>query len=161
MLAFEPKSDGTDIKLALDTINQILKRRSILFLISDFLDEPENYKRSLFVANRKHDVIAVDLHDPLENNIADVGLLALEDAETGDIIWVDTSNRAWRNQFQQQTQRFRESKNRVLADAGVDRVPIRTNQDYVQALTLFFEKRAKRSRHKGQAWTRPQVRQGD
>jgi uncharacterized protein (DUF58 family) len=147
LLAFEPKSDGTDIKLALDTINQILKRRSILFLISDFLDEPENYKRSLFVANRKHDVIAVDLHDPLENNIADVGLLALEDAETGDIVWIDTSNRTWRNQFQQQTQRFREIKNRVLADAGVDRVPIRTNQDYVQALTLFFEKRAKRSRH--------------
>jgi uncharacterized protein (DUF58 family) len=147
LLAFEPKSDGTNIKLALDTINQILKRRSIIFLISDFLDEPQNYKRSLFVANRKHDVIAVDLHDPLENTIADVGLLALEDAETGDIIWVDTGNTVWRNQFQQQTKHFRESKNRVLADAGVDRVPIRTNQDYVKALTLFFEKRAQRSRH--------------
>jgi hypothetical protein len=83
----------------------------------------------------------------LESTIADVGLLALEDAETGDVIWIDTGNTAWRNQFQQQTQRFRELKNRALADAGVDRVPIRTNQDYVKALTLFFEKRAQRSRH--------------
>ena len=74
--------DGTvaDIKLALDSINQILKRRSIIFLVSDFYDDPESYRKPLYMTNRKHDVIAVDLHDPLETYIADVGVLTLEDA---------------------------------------------------------------------------------
>jgi len=144
LLAFEPESDGTDIKLALDTINQILKRRSIIFLVSDFLEEPERYKKELHMANRKHDVIAVDLHDPLETNIANVGLLALEDAESGELVWVDTGDPAWRQSFAQQTGRFKETKNKVLASAGVDQVRINTDQDYVKALTLFFQKRAQR-----------------
>jgi uncharacterized protein (DUF58 family) len=146
LLAFEPESDGTDIKLALDSINQILKRRSIVFLVSDFLDEPENYKKALHMTNRKHDVIAVDLHDPLETDIANVGLLALEDAESNEVVWVDTSDPAWRETFAQQTGRFKEAKKKVLASAGVDQVRIDTDQDYVKALTLFFQKRARRLR---------------
>ena len=147
LLAFEPEGDGTDIKLALDSINQILKRRSIVFLVSDFLAEPESYKKSLHMTNRKHDVIAVDLHDPLETDIANVGLLALEDAESDEVVWVDTSDPAWRKSFAQQTDRFGAAKNKVLANAGVDQVRIHTDQDYVKALTLFFQKRAKRLRH--------------
>jgi uncharacterized protein (DUF58 family) len=146
LLAFEPESDGTDIKLALDSINQILKRRSIVFLVSDFLDEPENYRKALHMANRKHDVIAVDLHDPLETDIANVGLLALEDAESNEVIWIDTGDPAWRESFAQRTAGFGEAKNKVLANAGVDQVRINTDQDYVQALTLFFQKRAQRLR---------------
>jgi uncharacterized protein (DUF58 family) len=147
LLTFEPESDGTDIKLALDTINQILKRRSIIFLVSDFLDEPERYKKELHMANRKHDVIAVDLHDPLETDIANVGLLSLEDAESQELVWIDTSDEVWREAFAQQTSRFKEAKNKVLANAGVDQVKINTDQDYVKALTLFFQKRAQRLRH--------------
>ncbi len=147
LLAFEPEGHGTDIRLALDTINQILKRRSIIFLVSDFLAEPESYKKQLYITNRKHDVIAVDLNDPLETNIANVGLLALEDAESGELVWVDTSSPAWRNEFARQTDRFNQAKEKVLANAGVDQVDINTDQDYVQALTLFFQKRARRMRH--------------
>ena len=147
LLAFEPESDGTVIQLALDSMNQILKRRSIIFLVSDFLDEPERYKKALNMANRKHDVIAVDLHDPLEADIANVGLIALEDAESGELVWVDTSDPIWRKKFASQTGQFRESRNRVLASAGVDHVNINTDQDYVKALTLFFQKRARRLRH--------------
>ena len=147
LLAFEPESDGTDIQLALDSMNQILKRRSIIFLVSDFLDEPERYQKALHMANRKHDVIAVDLHDPLEADIANVGLIALEDAESGELIWVDTSDPIWRKKFASQTGQFRESSNRVLASAGVDHININTDQDYVKALTLFFQKRARRLRH--------------
>jgi uncharacterized protein (DUF58 family) len=147
LLAFEPESDGTDIQLALDSMNQILKRRSIIFLVSDFLDEPERYKKALHMANRKHDVIAVDLHDPLETDIADVGLIALEDAESGELVWVDTSDPIWRKKFASQTDQFRESRKRVLASAGVDHININTDQDYVKALTLFFQKRARRLRH--------------
>jgi uncharacterized protein (DUF58 family) len=147
LLAFEPESDGTDIKLALDSINQILKRRSIVFLVSDFLEKPEIYKKALIMTNRKHDVIAVDLHDPLETDIANVGLLALEDAESNEVVWVDTSDPTWRDTFAQQSDRFREAKKKVLAGAGVDQVTINTDQDYVKALTLFFQKRAQRLRH--------------
>jgi uncharacterized protein (DUF58 family) len=147
LLAFEPENDGTDIKFALDTINQILKRRSIVFLVSDFLDEPESYRKALYMANRKHDVIAVDLNDPLETGIANVGLLALEDAESGELVWVDTSNPTWQQTFAEQTSQFNEAKNKVLANAGVDQVYINTDEDYVKALTLFFQKRAQRLRH--------------
>jgi uncharacterized protein (DUF58 family) len=147
LLAFEPENDGTDIKLALDGINQILKRRSIIFLVSDFLDEPEHYRKALHMANRKHDVIAVDLHDPLETDIADVGLLALEDAESDELVWVDTSDLAWREAFAGQTSQFKEAKDKVLASASIDQVKIDTDQDYVKALTIFFQKRAQRLRH--------------
>ena len=147
LLAFEPKSDGTDIKSALDSINQILKRRSIIFLVSDFLDEPERYQKALFIANRKHDVIAVDLHDPLETDIEKVGLLTLEDAESGELVWIDTSDGAWREAFARQTNQFREAKDKALISSGVDQVKIETDQDYVKALTLFFQRRAQRLRH--------------
>jgi uncharacterized protein (DUF58 family) len=147
MLAFEPENNGTDIKLALDTINQILKRRSIIFLVSDFLDDPESYTKSLHMANRKHDVIAVDLHDPLEAGIANVGLLTLEDAESGELVWVDTGHPLWRQKFTIQKQQFEIAKKKALANAGVDQVNIQTDQDYVKALTLFFQKRARQRRN--------------
>ena len=147
LLAFEPENSGTDIKMALDTVNQILKRRSIIFLVSDFIDDPERYGKPLFMSNRKHDLIAVDLHDPLETEIADVGVLALEDAESGDLVWLDTSDPAWRQFFARRTSQFETDKRKALASAGVDRIQIRTDQDYAKALTLFFQKRNKRIRH--------------
>lgn len=147
LLAFQPEGTGTDIKLALDSLNQILKRRSIVFLVSDFMDDPERYGQSLFVTNRRHDLIAVDLHDPLESEIASVGTLALEDAESGELVWLDTSDRAWQQRFAQQTGQFEVIKQRTLANAGVDRVRIQTDQDYTKALAIFFQKRNKRIRH--------------
>jgi uncharacterized protein (DUF58 family) len=147
LLAFQPENNGTDIKLALDTINQILKRRSIVFLVSDLLDDPDRYRKPLFMTNRKHDLIAVDLHDPLETEIADVGMLALEDAESGELVWLDTSDPAWRERFARRTNQFETAKLKTLASAGVDRVQIRTDQDYAKALTIFFQKRNKRIRH--------------
>ncbi len=146
LLAFEPQSNGTNIKLALDKINQILKRRSIIFLVSDFLDQPQSYRRPLYITNRKHDVIAVDLNDPLEANIAKVGLLALEDAESGQIVWVDTKDPVWRKNFARQNAQFEDAKRKVFAGAAIDRIEINTNQDYVKALTLFFQNRARRVR---------------
>lgn len=146
LLAFEPAGRGTDLGLALDMVNQILKRRSIIFLVSDFLADPEHYRQPLYSANRKHDVIAIDLHDPLETDIADVGVLALEDAETGELLWVDTGNRAWREAFTTQVNDWETAKNKVLAGAGIDRVNVNTGQDYITALTHFFQKRARRLR---------------
>ena len=147
LLAFKPEGTGTDLKLALDSMNQILKRRSVIFLVSDFYDDADRYSKSLFMANRKHDVIAVDLHDPLETDIADVGMLALEDAESGELVWVDTSDPAWRQLLARETAAWETARRRALASAGVDRVEIHTDQDYAKALTVFFQKRNKRIRH--------------
>jgi uncharacterized protein (DUF58 family) len=147
LLAFEPEGTGTDLKLSLDAMNQILKRRSVIFLVSDFIDDADRYGKSLFMTNRRHDVIAVSLRDPLEADIADVGMLALEDAESGDLVWVDTSDPPWRQLFAHRTKALETARRRALASAGVDCVEIQTDQDYAKALTVFFAKRNKRIRH--------------
>jgi len=144
LLAFEPHRRGTDIKLALDTVNRVLKRRGIVFVVSDFLADPDTYRQTLFVTNRRHDVIAVDLHDPLETKIAGVGLLALEDAESGDLMLVDTSSRTWRNAFTQRVAELEAKKSRIFIRTGIDCINVTTEHDYVLALTLFFQKRARR-----------------
>ena len=111
LLVFQPAGAGTDIRLALDTVHQLLKRRSIVFLVSDFLADPESYRQAMLVANRRHDVVAFDLSDPLEREIADVGIIALEDAESGDLRWVDSSSREWRREFREKVARLDEEKN--------------------------------------------------
>jgi uncharacterized protein (DUF58 family) len=147
LLAFEPKGRGTDIEMALETASQILKRRSIIFLVSDFLAEPDDYRKALAITNRRHDVIAVDLHDPLETKIADVGLVALEDPETGEIAWVDTSSRSWQESFNQNALSLENDKSKVLKRANVDHIAIGTDEDYTAPLASFFHERARRIRH--------------
>ena len=147
LLAFEPQHKGTDIKLALDTVNHILKRRSIIFLVSDFLATPESYRTAMAVTNRRHDLIAVDLHDPLEKTMGNVGLLALEDPETGEIVWADTGSKTWRAAFQQRADTLRANTTRGFRQAGVDQINVATNQDYVAPLTAFFQERYHRIRH--------------
>ena len=147
LLAFEPQSRGTDIKMALEKVNQILKRRSIIFLVSDFLAEPESYRQALAITNRRHDLIAVDLNDPLEKNIKNVGLIALEDPETGEIAWVDTGNSAWREAYRRRLDQLETGKTRAFRQASVDHINIGTDEDYAAPLTGFFSERAKRIRH--------------
>jgi len=146
LLAFQPRGYGTDIRLALDTINNVLKRRSILFLISDFIAAPQSYHKALFIASRKHDLIAVDLNDPLEQELTPTGLLALEDAESGEIAWQDTSSVGWQSAFRQHTSQMQAEKYNLFAQTGVDHISIQTGQKYVGALAGFFKKRARRLR---------------
>jgi uncharacterized protein (DUF58 family) len=147
LLAFHPHGKGTDIKLALDTVNRLLKRRSIVFLVSDFMADPESYRTPLAITNRRHDVVAVDLHDPLEVEMGDVGLLALEDPETGDVVWADTSSQAWRDAYRGRMQSHSAAKIRLLRQAAVDCIGIGTHHDYTAPLTAFFRERARRIRH--------------
>jgi uncharacterized protein (DUF58 family) len=144
LLAFEPAGYGTDLRLALDTINRVLKRRSIVFLISDFLTPPERYRSILQVSNRRHDIIAVTLSDPREWEWPRVGLVALEDAETGQMQWVDTSHRQWRETFTERVNELQLARQRIFRKAKVDRIDITTDAEYVTPLTVFFEKRARR-----------------
>ena len=144
LLVFQPVGSGTDLRLALDTVHQMLKRRSIVFLVSDFLADPESYRQAMLVANRRHDVVAFDLSDPLEHEIADVGILALEDAESGQLRWVDTGSGEWRREFSERTARLEERKREVMIAAGVDRISVTTERDYVAEVGAFFKDRLRR-----------------
>lgn len=148
LLAFQPESGGTDIKMALDTVNQILKRKSIIFLISDLLAPPETYSRELTVTNKRHDLIGVDLNDPLERNIENVGLLAIEDPETHQLTWIDTADKSWQNAFRQRVQTHELQKSKVFQHANVDRIHIWTDREYTIPLTSFFKERSRRIRRK-------------
>ena len=144
LLAYEPEGTGTDIRLALDTIYVLLKRRSIVFLVSDFLADPGTYRQAMLVTNRRHDVVAFDISDPLEREIADVGIIALEDAESGHRRWVDTGDRQWRQDFSERVARLDEEKSDVLATAGVDHVRVGTERDYLTEVGGFFKNRLQR-----------------
>jgi uncharacterized protein (DUF58 family) len=144
LLVFQPAGSGTDISLALDTVHQMLKRRSIVFLLSDFLADPESYRQAMLVTNRRHDVVAFDLSDPLEQEIADVGIMALEDAESGQLRWVDTGSSEWRREFLERVARVEEGKNDVFIAAGVDRIRVTTARDYVPEVGAFFKDRLRR-----------------
>jgi uncharacterized protein (DUF58 family) len=144
LLAFQPRGRGTDLNLALNTISNVLKRRSIVFLVSDFLAAPQSYRKALFIASRKHDLVAVDLHDPLEGNIPPAGLLALEDAESGKLTWVDSASRAWQLSMQQRTRQHEAEKKALFTQSAVDRIAIRSGEEYISALAGFFQQRIRR-----------------
>ena len=146
LLAFKPVSRGTDIALALARLNRVLKRRAIIFLLSDFLSDSKSYQRDLVTTNRRHDVVAVTLTDPREMQWPAVGLLSLEDPETGATSWVDTGNTAWRAAFARETALGRETRNAALNEAKVDRIDVIVGQDYVAPLSTFFQTRARRLR---------------
>ena len=144
LLVFQPAGSGTDISLALDTVHQMLKRRSIVFLVSDFLADPESYRQAMLVTNRRHDVVAFDLSDPMEHEIADVGIMSLEGAESGETLSVDTGSSEWRREFSERVARVEEGKNDVFIAAGVDRVRVTTARDYVPEVGAFFKNRLRR-----------------
>jgi uncharacterized protein (DUF58 family) len=146
LLAAQPAQRGTDLSLALLTVRRILKRRAIVFLMSDFLASVETYDTNLSLISRSHDVIAVVLSDRLEAHWPDVGLISLRDAETGLNQWVDTSQKEWREKFNQQAQRFQQERDKVFNRAAVDRIDLPSDGNYFQALTAFFERRRLQSK---------------
>jgi uncharacterized protein (DUF58 family) len=146
LLAVEPSGQGTDMVLGLKTLDRTLKRRSIIFLLSDFLVANEAYLRELLIISRKHDVIAITLSDRLERNWPDVGMIGLQDAETSEPLWVDTRAGQWLRQFRTQARRFQQIRDTALDHAQVDRIDLDTDGDYVQALLRFFRQRELRRR---------------
>lgn len=141
LMAAAPAGRGTDMVMALKTINRVLQRRSIVFLISDFLLASDEYVRELSIISRRHDVIAVTLRDRLEQTWPEAGLVRLEDAETGAVSWVDTGSEQWRRRFGAQAQRFQKARDAALTRARVDRIDLPSDGNYVRALTEFFRRR--------------------
>ena len=144
LLVFQPEGTGTDIGMALNSMNLMQKQRCIVFLISDFIAPLESYRRALAATSRRHDVVAIDLHDPVEWEIPQVGIIALEDAETGELVWVDTDDEDWRNSYEEQVRADEEAKIQMMRSLAIDRIGLVNGQEYVSGLNDFFKRREKR-----------------
>jgi uncharacterized protein (DUF58 family) len=144
LLTFAPAGKGTDLGAALDFVARVQKRRTVAFLVSDFLGE--GFETALRIAGRRHDVVAVSITDPREVEMPDVGLIELEDAETGAVVCVDTSDPAFRDAFHSLADAGRARLARTLRAQGVDAIHLRTDQDTVAPLIRFFKERAHRFR---------------
>lgn len=147
LLTFQPEGCGTDLKAALDYANRMVKRRGIGFLLSDFQADPQAYRKALNIAGRRHDLVAIRMRDPMEESIAPVGLIVLEDAETGALVEVDTADPAWRKAFGARREQMDAEIREVLNGAKVDRIDLTTPDDFVDSLTRFFQTRMRRLAH--------------
>ncbi|MFO0949308.1 MAG: DUF58 domain-containing protein [Planctomycetota bacterium] len=144
LVATEPVHRETNLNNALDFLNRVQKRRGVVFLISDFVGEQS--KTALATTNRRHDLVAISVTDRREETIPDVGFITIEDAETGEILEVDTSHPEVRRLFAEQAASRTESLTNMLKKIGVDQLPIQTGSDYMNGLRRFFSMREKRFR---------------
>ena len=142
VLSLKPAGHGTDLAAALEHLQMVSKRRSVLFVLSDFLDA--SAERALRIAARRHDVIAVVLDDPRERELPDVGLVELEEAETGERYVVDTSDPRLRKTFADTASAARIARDRWLHGANVDAIMVTTDRPYTEALLRFFRMRERR-----------------
>lgn len=140
LITMEPHPKAkTNVNAALKFLNNIMKKRTITFLLSDFISEP--FKDALNIAGKRHDIIGIQVHDLRDKEIPKVGVIHVQDAETGQYKWIDTSSANFQRNYQQYyTQHETATKNAFLK-SGSSFVPIRTDEDYVKKLQLFFKGR--------------------
>jgi uncharacterized protein (DUF58 family) len=142
LVSFEPKGSGTNIRQALEYFNHVNKKRTIAFLISDFIDD--GYDRILKTLSRRHDMIAVELTDPREMSLPAAGLMVLRDAETGADRWVDTSDPKIRREFEQYWRGRAAERRSMFLRSKVDSIPVRVDRPYIKPIVDFFQVRAQR-----------------
>jgi uncharacterized protein (DUF58 family) len=142
ILNADPQSDGTDLGVALDLLGGIGKRRTVAFLISDFI--ADQYEKPLRVVSAKHDLIPIQVVDPREDELPDVGLALVEDLESGELVEVDTSNLAVRARYAREAQRQRASREHLFRRLQLDHCTISTDRDFVKPLTELFRLRQRR-----------------
>jgi len=169
ILCHEPRWRGTSLNGALEFVNQILPHRAVVIVVSDFLGETNPSRQDVLAhlrrkalhsetlgrlssqvlrqTSRKHDVVAVQIGDPRETELPSLGRLVLQDAETGDVVEINTSDRRRREAFQSRAVRAQEELDRLFRGAKVDALHVRTGQAYERELTRFFHDREKRRRH--------------
>lgn len=140
LLDFKPKSKRTDIKMAVEYLTNVIKKRCTTFMMSDFIDE-NDFRNALTIANRKHDIVAIQVYDRRMAELPDVGLMKVRDAETGHEQWIDTSSRALRRAHNDWWMQRQGALNETFTKSNVDSVSIRTDQDYVKSLLNLFAKR--------------------
>ncbi|HEY1556237.1 MAG TPA: DUF58 domain-containing protein [Kofleriaceae bacterium] len=144
ILAFQPRSRKTDLAAGVDFLAKVARRRSVVFLVSDFASE--GWEGALRIVARRHELVPVVVGDPMEAGLPDVGLLVMEDLETGEVVEIDTSSPA-RREFARRAREVAAARDAVLRRLNLDTVEVRTDRPYVDALVAFFKARAKRMAH--------------
>jgi uncharacterized protein (DUF58 family) len=139
LLNFEPVQKGTNISVAMQYLTNMMKKRSICFVLSDFMDK--RYEDALNIASRKHDVIGIRIHDVREALLPDIGLIKTIDAETGKEIWLDTSDNNVRNQYAKYYNEHVQYTRNAFLKCGAQLESIKTDEDYVRKLMMMFKKR--------------------
>ena len=142
ILYFEPHQRATNINTALEYVDRVLRRKSVVFLISDFRDS--GYEKRLQVTSKRHDLIAVIIQDPREGELSDVGLIELTDAETGEVVILDTRHAQTREMYRQLNLNVIEARRKQFRSNRIDSIEIRTHESYVEPLMRFFHQRAAR-----------------
>lgn len=140
LLDFHPESRGTNIRIGLEYLTNVMKRRCTAFVLSDFMDA-DNFKNAMTIANRKHDVVAIQVYDRRVEELPAVGLMKVKDAETGAEQWIDTSSKAVRRTHHEWWVNRQAELNETFTKSNVDNISVRTDQDYVKALMSLFAKR--------------------
>lgn len=154
-LDYQPQGKSTDIAGALEYLSRVTTRKTIAFLISDFLAHTasrnekaeEDFKKALSIANKRHDVIAITLNDRREMRLSDCGIITLEDAESGELAYVDSSSRQLREQYERDNLSRVERRDRIFHSVGVDHIDVHTDTSYSDALIKFFLKRRRKKAH--------------
>jgi len=142
ILFFQPHGRGTDPALALDYLNKIVTRRAVVFFISDF--QTPDFSRALAVSGQRHDFVAIHIHDEREKLLPNIGIIMLEDAETGEQLEINTSERGTRTRFAQLADERAAELARILRRNNIDAISLKTNEDYLPALRSFFKQRERR-----------------
>lgn len=140
LIDFKAESRKTNIRLGLEYLTNVMKRRCTAFVLSDFIYQ-ESFKNALTIANRKHDVVAIQVYDKRVEELPAVGLMKIKDAETGAEQWIDTSSTALRRMHHEWWMKRQSELHEIFSKSNVDNVSVRTDQDYVKALMNLFAKR--------------------
>ena len=144
LLYHEPQGTQTNIAEALEYLTRISHRRTVSFLVSDFINT--GYEKALQIANKRHDLVAITVTDPREIDLPDVGFIELEDAETGEVVLIDTSYSDTRTAYKNATSHDIVNRTKLFQAMNVDHIDIRTDKSYIDPLIRFFRMRAKRFR---------------
>lgn len=156
VLYFQPENQATDITYALEYLNKVATRKSVAFIISDFF-EPKNkineqkekeavFRNTLAITNKRHDLVAITLNDPRESNLPNCGLLQLEDAESGNMVLIDSTSESIRKKYYEDALQRLNERDRLFQSVGIDHIDISTSTSYVDEMVKFFKKRRKRFR---------------
>ena len=142
LLYTNPKNNGTSIGESLEYLLKVAKRKSVVFIISDFIDN--SFNQSLKVASKKHDLIAIQLYDPVEYKFPNIGLVKVEDPETGEMFWIDTASKEAIKELENEMKVKQSKFSKNAKKIGFDLISISTDEDFVDPLMAFFKKREKR-----------------
>jgi len=144
LIAVKPTSNNTNIGVALKYFNNIMKRRSIAFLMSDFIDKKEDYENALTISKKKHDIIGLHIYDKREIELTNTGLVKLLDAETGQSLWIDSSSKKERENYKKYFEDFLNETKKTFHKKGADFLSIDTEVNYTVALMKLFKLRGQR-----------------